>query len=686
MLKDLHKHNESITPNSAFLSELQSKLPEFFTADQYDEKGNIVTKGAFDIVKFQNALKERNIEELSNGYQIDFIGKDYAKKQSGEKPNTVIIPDIGHNILEDNKDSSNLFLTGDNLEVLRYLQNGYIESVDMIYIDPPYNTGSDEFAYPDKFEYSDEAIKDMFSLNDSELKRLKSIQGKATHSAWLSFMYPRLWLAKRLLKNEGSIFISIDDNEQSQLKMLCDEIFGEQNHIGNIIWKNVTDNNPSNIANEHEYIIVYAKNKNLLSNEWKSNISEVKDLLNKIGNDFIKKHPEQEELQENYSKWFRENKSELWPLENYKFIDRHGIYSGERGVHNPGKEGYRYDIIHPITKKPCKQPLMGYRFPEKTMLKMIDEGRIIFGKDEDKLVEIKVYAKDYKQKLSSVITLDGRSGANELKNLFPEMNKPFTNAKTVKLIEELISFSCSGPSVILDFFAGSGTTANAVLNLNHASKSSHRFITVQLPEKTKDGSDPKKHGFSTIDEISRERIKRAANKIRIENSDTQLDLGFKHYRFVSPTQQTLEDLDSFDIETGNFINSSGQLTAFSESGFNDMITPFSAAGLAVAGDATGEDTILTTWIVADGYKMDIKTQKIDLSGYNATYVDGTRLYLIDERWRAEQTRMLLNQIGTNKLPVQTVVIYGYSFELESIRELEIGLKQLEQKVNLVKRY
>jgi len=224
------------------------------------------------------------------------------------------------------------------------------------------------------------------------------------------------------------------------------------------------------------------------------------------------------------------------------------------------------------------------------------------------------------------------------------------------------------------------------MKINLENSGQRRFLTVQLPEQCEEKTNAKKSGYNTIDEISRERIKRAANKIRQENPDTKLDLGFKHYLFMAPKQQTLEDLDSFDIETGNFVNASGQLTAFTESGFNDMIEPFSSKGLGIVGGAKGEDTILTTWLVSDGYKMDISAQKIDFSGYKATYVDGTRLYLIEEKWYSVQTQSLLNQIGTNRLPVQTIVIYGYSFELESIRELEIGLKQLEQKVNLVKRY
>ncbi|EEZ6492146.1 site-specific DNA-methyltransferase, partial [Escherichia coli O156] len=210
----------------------------------------------------------------------------------------------------------------------------------------------------------------------------------SSHSAWLTFIYPRLYIARELMKEDGTIFISIDHNEFSQLKLVCDEIFGEQNHVGDLVWKNATDNNPSNIAVEHEYIIVYTKNKEQLISEWKSNISDVKNLLVNIGEEFASKYTGNE-LQEKYTQWYREHRSELWPLDRYKYIDKDGIYTGSQSVHNPGKEGYRYDIIHPKTKKPCKQPLMGYRFPLDTMDRLLSEEKIIFGDDENKIIELK---------------------------------------------------------------------------------------------------------------------------------------------------------------------------------------------------------------------------------------------------------------------------------------------------------
>ena len=215
LLRDNDRYNEQVKPNSAFLNELKEKLPEFFTKD-----------GSFDMDKFKTQLKDKNINELSEGYQLDFIGKDYARRQAGEMPGTVIVPDKEQNHGE-GKESKNLFFTGDNLEVLRHLQNNYQNKIDVIYIDPPYNTGSDGFVYPDSFEYSDDKLKEMFGISDDQVERLKSIQGKSSHSAWLTFMYPRLVLAKKLLSEKGIFFISIDNNEQSNLREVLIEIFGE---------------------------------------------------------------------------------------------------------------------------------------------------------------------------------------------------------------------------------------------------------------------------------------------------------------------------------------------------------------------------------------------------------------------------------------------------------------------------
>lgn len=250
MLKDIRMENQVITSKSAFLKELKSKLPDFFVGE------------SFDMDKFKRSLAKESIQtELSSGYQLDFVGKNYAKKQTGELSETVVVPNIKHNEEMIHQNSRNLFFTGDNLEVLRHLQPGYENSIDVIYIDPPYNTGSDGFVYPDSFSHSDEKLKAMFGLDEEGLSRLKSIQGRATHSAWLTFMYPRLWLAKRLLKDTGVIFVSIDDNEQANLKLLMDEIFGEGQFVGTIIHQRAKGGGQAKyVVKGHDIVNVYSKN------------------------------------------------------------------------------------------------------------------------------------------------------------------------------------------------------------------------------------------------------------------------------------------------------------------------------------------------------------------------------------------------------------------------------------------
>lgn len=216
-------------------------------------------------VNLKMHLKKKNINELNEGYQLNFIGKDYARRQAGEMPTTVIVPDERQN-RGDGIYSQNLFFTGDNLEVLRHLQNNYQNKIDLIYIDPPYNTGQDDFAYPDNFEYTDDQLEDMFGLDDDQLARLKSIQGKSSHSAWLTFMYPRLQLAKYLLKRNGVIFISIDDNEDGNLKEICDEIFGENNFLAQVIWERAYApiNLKKNFSPSHDYMLVYGRDTNII--------------------------------------------------------------------------------------------------------------------------------------------------------------------------------------------------------------------------------------------------------------------------------------------------------------------------------------------------------------------------------------------------------------------------------------
>lgn len=643
MISDNEKFNMQVKPNSAFLDELKAKLPEFFDCE-----------GNFDLDKFKGQLEEHNINELKDGYQLNFIGKDYARRQAGERPSTVIVPDQEQNNVE-GKDSKNLFFTGDNLEVLRHLQNNYAGKIDVIYIDPPYNTGNDDFVYPDTFEYSDEKIKEMFGIDDEQIKRLKSIQGKSSHSSWLTFMYPRLMLAKKLLSNNGIIFISLDDNEQANLRNLLNFLMGENNFIASMIVKRKSGpNNVGIIPSIHDYLLVYAR-----------------DIL-QLGEDI-------------------------------------GLPLKRKGYSNPDNDprgpwttmplsanhvGPHFKITNPKNGK-TYLPSAGryWVFNEKEVEKRIKDGRIIFGKSGETAPVQKVFLSDRiaagkKQKIGTIIENEGinNRGTKELEELLGN-SKVFDTPKPSSLIKFILKIINNKNAIVLDFFAGSSTTADAVMQLNAEDGGNRKFIMVQLPEKTytvnsdgkevptKGGKAAYEAGFKSIDEISRERIRRAVAKIKADNDLTlpkDFDGSFKHYRVVNPTKQTLEDIEDFDPDNTTL--------------FTDMVDSFSSKGLDVAGDATGEQTILTTWLAKDGYSFDADIKKIDFDGYEASLVEDSRLYIINNGWSSENTKALLNKIGTHQIMVQTIVLFGYSFNIADLRELEIGLKQLDGNINLLKRY
>lgn len=404
---------------------------------------------------------------------LNWIGKEAVIKHHKEVPFRLLEHDA--NLSHGQDDSGNIIVQGDNLQALKALLPRYAGQVKCIYIDPPYNTGNEGWIYND-------------NVNSPEIKKwLGETVGKEgetldRHDRWLCMMYPRLVLLKQFLRDDGVIFISIDDNEISALRLLMDEIFGAENFVGNIIWKNATDNNPTRIVPEHEYIVCFARRKIKLEKVWKSSTIASKEKMLEIEKMILSEDIVQENREANFKNWLKDNKPYIWPFQDYKFIDTHGIYTGIRGVHNPGKEGYRYDVIHPITKKPCKEPLMGYRFAQETMNKLIEDERIIFGTDETKIIELKVYLKDYQAKLSSVYELDGRVGTNEIKDIFPESKRHFNYPKATQLIKDLISFSTGKDDIVLDSFAGSGTTAHAVLHQNVEDNGNRKFILVEMDE------------------------------------------------------------------------------------------------------------------------------------------------------------------------------------------------------------
>lgn len=566
--------------NQEVLQKLQTVFPEAVTEKQVLD--NKTGKVSFEYVlkeEFIDLLKDNfNLADDNQAYGLNFPGKKLAKLVASEPSYKTLKLKSGDGVNEDT--TENVYIEGDNLEVLKVLKNAYQGQIKMIYIDPPYNTGGDGFVYNDDFSESQfEYWKKLGYINEDGAKLVKenseNLKGYK-HSGWLTFMYPRLKLARDLLRDDGVIFISIDDNEVHNLRLICDEIFGADNFVGSIIWKNVTDNNPTKIAVEHEYIHVYAKSYDLLDKEWKTQISEIKNLLVKIGQELINEsHGNLSILKKKYAQWYKDNKNFLWPLDRYKHIDFGGIYTGSQSVHNPGKEGYRYDVIHPITGEACKQPLMGYRFPESTMTELIASEKIIFGEDESKIIELKLYARDYQEKLPSVVEIDGRLGDYDLKEVFSNVSKIFSNPKPLRLLQMIFSFILSDGDIVLDFFSGSATTAHAVMKQNSGDGDKRKYICVQIPESCNDDTETGKNAIkflnglnkpTNICEIGKERIRRAGEKILAEwetkqpaakddllnidslfehgITDTQPDIGFKVFTLTdSPLYQDNGNID-----------------------------------------------------------------------------------------------------------------------------------------------
>ena len=358
-------------------------------------------------------------------------------------------------LISDSKDApSHILIEGDNLEALTTLAYTHAGRIDVIYIDPPYNTGNKDFVYNDSFVDREDTYR---------------------HSKWLSFMSRRLKIAKQLLSDKGVIFISIDDNEAANLRNLCDapELFSENNFLGEIVWETATDNNPTQISTVHEFVLCYAKNRNNLE-KWSVTSDKaaiIKAKYEEIVNSGI---TDVKEIRRKLKAWIKENKKsnecDLSGVSHYDYVDEKGVfYPGNSANTKPG--GYTFDIIHPTTGKVCNKPANGYRWPERTFWDAAERGDVLWGEDEKSIPKIKKRIETATELLKSCYYEDGRAATAALTDILGE--KKFNNPKPLRLISKLINFSSSKTSTILDFFAGSGTTLHATMQLN-AEDGGHR--------------------------------------------------------------------------------------------------------------------------------------------------------------------------------------------------------------------
>lgn len=380
----------------------------------------------------------------------------------------------------------NRLIEGDNLQVMVSLRSQYRSRVDVAYLDPPYNTGRDDLWY------SDRRFRDPNADADDAIYVGSEDGGR--HTKWLNYMGPRLHLVWELLADHGVCFVSINDVELFRLGMLMDEIFDERNRIGVLVWKGAIDNNPTRIVAEHEYVLVYAKNKDLVDRVWTGEHeaqpwlwSTYQRLKDEHGDDLqALQKAYQSAIAQHIRAYNRDlaerGESDLVDLgraRRYRYVDARGPYAAEDNTHNPKPGGKIYDVRHPVTGRVVKKPSNGYRFPRERFEQLLRDDRIVFGPDETTLFKVKAYVSEMTGPLRSVITLPAKSGALRLQALLPDADARFLHPKPVELIEGLLSFGGNSSAVVLDPFAGSGTTGHAVLSLNAKDGGNRRFLLIE---------------------------------------------------------------------------------------------------------------------------------------------------------------------------------------------------------------
>ena len=552
---------------------------------------DVFEEGKIDFDKLKQVLGEY-VDDEKDRYNFTWNGKGKALRLAQTPTTGTLRPCEAESKNWD--DTQNLYIEGDNLEVLKLLQKSYHGKIKMIYIDPPYNTGGD-FVYPDDFTDSIENYKRITGQVDDDGNRLgtNTEANGRYHTDWLNMMYPRLRLARNLLSNNGVMFISIDEHEVVNLRKLCNEIFGENNFAGEIIWKNSSKNDEAYVSVQHEYVLCYVKDKNSNSGEWtepKEGITEIVKAFDgfhkQFGNDW-------EAIHKAAIKWYGQfpESNPIYSSKHYSWMDEKGIYFAA-DISGPNFGQYRYDVLHPVTGKPCKEPASGWRYPESTMKERIAQGLIHFGKDETTIPNNKVYLADtLNQSLTSVKYKDGRVASKLLTKLMG--TNCFSNPKDVGLLSLLMkAVEISSGDSVLDFFSGSGSTAEAVMRVSIDKDIDCKFIAVQLPENldeslnraTGSAVQIAKNAIQFCDkqkcphlltEIGKERIRRAGEKIKaeIEEQNAQLklgeeprkvpDIGFKVFKLDSSNlKQWQPDYD--DLETTLFDSISNYVDGRSE--------------------------------------------------------------------------------------------------------------------------
>ena len=604
---------------------LAAMFPNAVT-ETIDENGEVVR--AIDKDVLMQEINTKVVDGNEERYQFTWPDKKKSVLLANAPINKTLRPCREESVDFDN--TENLYIEGDNLEVLKLLQETYLGKIKMIYIDPPYNTGND-FVYNDEFGMRNDEWKETSGNYDEDGNQIVGKLEKNTeangrfHTDWLNMIYPRLKLAKDLLSEDGVIFISIDDNEQANLKRLCDEVFGEQCFIGTFLWKKrqqVDSRTTNGASRDQDYLFCYSKE-------------------------------EEGRIRGKYSDKSKYSNPDNDPRGDWMSDNMVGLATESQ------RPNLHYDLTNPQTGITYKCPPTGWRYERSRMEQLMQNGEVLFPKNENGRPRRKKFLKDVQSEFTGFSTffdtVYSSQGTRELIELFDgkdyfDFPKPVDYVR--QIIEQGIAPTCAKEVICIDFFGGSSTTAQAVMELNTMGNEIH-FILVQIPELYSENSEAAKAGYKTIDQVGMERIKRAAKKIKAENPLFAGDLGFKHYTLEEPKEDALLLMEKFDPISNN-------------------ITTLNV-------DDFGLETVLRTWLVADGYGLTEDAEEVMLGNYKA-YWKNDHLYMInpDHDFNESSIAALMDKYNGEPFSPHNIVIFGYSFGFTHREELQKNLRTLKE--------
>lgn len=526
----LKMHSPDLSQDN--IAKIRALFPGCVTEAQDEATGAV--RLAVDFDQLRQELSGHIVEGPQERYRLDWPGKREALITANASIAKSLRP-----VREESVDfdmTQNLFIEGDNLEALKLLQETYLGAVKMIYIDPPYNTGKD-FVYDDDFaETVGEFLAKSLQQDDDGNRLVANPETNGRfHSDWLSMIFPRLQLARRLLRDDGFIVVSIDDVECHALKKVMDEVFGEGNFVASLVWDKNRKNDAKYFSVGHEYMLVYVKSLQDLKDHDiklrapKEGVDEVKDNFSRLRKEHGDEWDKIAEGMKAYYKSFEEDDPRL-PLARYTKFDAKGPFRDDGNINWPGGGGPTYEVLHPETGMPCKLPKSGWRYPTKKRFdEEVAKGRIVFGPDETTVPRVRTNLfENFDQVLTSVRYSYAQTATLEFEEIF-DGSRVFENPKNYKDISLLVNYLTGPDDIVFDFFAGSGSTAHGVMHANSSYGGNRRCISAQIGEKVADDSEAAKFGFNLISDISKERIRRAGKKLLQGEShpDWNRDVGFR---------------------------------------------------------------------------------------------------------------------------------------------------------------